>query len=178
MNKINIFWIIRNHVNSLKDDGETSLSRGDIYLHFVFPLVISFFICFYFNVMPSSVVGIMVNFGSITTALLMSAAVMVYDQKSKIIEKKEIETIEDKKATYNKNIALYKELCQNICFAIFTSILIVILTVALSFYEKGMESVFYHGLFITISFLCYALFISTMITFLMILKRFGIILDN
>ena len=178
MNKINIFWIIVNHVNSLKDEGEASLSREDIFLHFVLPLIISFFVCFFSNVMPSSVVGIMVNFGSITTALLMSAAVMVYDQKSKIIEKKETETIEDKKATYSKSIYLYKELCQNICFAIFTSILIVILTVILSFYNDAKVGVFYHDLFITMSFLCYALFISTMITFLMILKRFGIILDN
>ncbi|OQP24091.1 hypothetical protein B2H99_16920, partial [Morganella morganii] len=88
----------------------------------------SLLICLFFKVMPTSVVGILVNFGSITTALLMSAVVMVYDQKSKIIEKKEKEIIEDKKETYSKNIELYNELCQNICFAILTSIMIVILS--------------------------------------------------
>jgi len=120
----------------------------------------------------------MVNFGSITTALLMSAVVMVYDQKSKIIERRDNEIVEDKIKTYNKNIALYKELCQNICFAILTSIMIVILSAILSFYEIKITSFIYTIFFISISFFCYTLFISTMITFLMILKRFSIILDN
>ncbi|WP_162893631.1 hypothetical protein [Klebsiella variicola] len=70
-------------VSSLKIDGETSLSRMDICLHFIFPLVAAFITCYFFKVMPTPVVGIMVNFGSITTALLMSAVVMVYDQKAK-----------------------------------------------------------------------------------------------
>ncbi len=178
MNKINIYWLIKNHVASLKENGATSLSKVDIWLHFIFPFIVSFFICFFFKVMPASVIGIMVNFGSITTALLMSAVVMVYDQKSKIIEKREKETVEDKKKTYYKNIELYRELCQNICFAILTSIVIVILSVILSFYDTKTATCIYTGFFITISFLCYAFFISTMITFLMILKRFSIILDN
>ncbi|MES4052058.1 hypothetical protein AADL23_15230, partial [Escherichia coli] len=79
MNKINIYWLITNHISSLKDDGSTHLSRSDLFLHFILPLVASGLICIFFKVMPSSVVGIMVNFGSITTALLMSAVVMVYD---------------------------------------------------------------------------------------------------
>lgn len=81
MNKINIYWLIKNHIASLKEDGATSLSKPDLWLHFIFPLIASFFVCLFFKVMPTSVVGIMVNFGSITTALLMSAVVMVYDQK-------------------------------------------------------------------------------------------------
>lgn len=178
MNKINIYWLITNHISSLKDDGSTHLSRSDLFLHFILPLVASGLICTFFKVMPSSVVGIMVNFGSITTALLMSAVVMVYDQKSKIIEKKEKEKIADKITTYSKNIALYKELCQNICFAILTSILIVILSAILSFYDTKLIAGFGYYFFLTCSFFCYALFISTMITFLMILKRFSIVLDN
>ncbi|MGE1966822.1 hypothetical protein ACME8X_26810 (plasmid) [Klebsiella pneumoniae] len=129
-------------------------------------------------------VGIMVNFGSITTALLMSAVVMVYDQKSKIIEKREREkekgenSVEDKIKTYTKNISLYKELCRNICFAILTSIIIVILSAILSFYDTSIKGFIYMSFFTLLSFFCYAFFISTMITFLMILKRFSIILDN
>lgn len=178
MNKINIFGLIKNHIASLKEDGATSLSKTDIGLHFIFPLIASVLVCLFFKVMPTSVVGIMVNFGSITTALLMSAVVMVYDQKSKIIEKRDKETVIDKKTTFTKNIALYKELCQNICFAILTSIIIVILSAILSFYDVKITTSIYIGFFIIVSFLCYALFISTMITFLMILKRFSIILDN
>lgn len=184
MNKINIYWLIRNHVSSLKSDGQTSLSKMDMSLHFIFPLIASFIVCYFFKVMPSTVVGIMVNFGSITTALLMSAVVMVYDQKSKIIEKrdKEVEKgtgrVDDKIRTYTQNILLYKELCRNICFAILTSIIIVIFSVVLSFYEPLIKSPIYVSFFITLSFFCYAFFISTMITFLMILKRFSIILDN
>lgn len=178
MNKINVFWLIKNHISSLKDDGSTKLSFIDLTLHFLFPIAASGLVCFFFKVMPSSVVGIMVNFGSITTALLMSAVVMVYDQKSKIIEKKDKETVADKITTYSKNIALYKELCQNICFAILTSIIIVIFSAILSFYDSKNPSAINFYFFITFSFICYALFISTMITFLMILKRFSIILDN
>ena len=184
MNKINIYWLIRNHVSSLKIDGETSLSRMDICLHFIFPLVAAFITCYFFKVMPTPVVGIMVNFGSLTKALLMRDVVMVYDQKSKIIEKREREkekgenSVEDKIKTYTKNISLYKELCRNICFAILTSIIIVILSAILSFYDTSIKGFIYMSFFTLLSFFCYAFFISTMITFLMILKRFSIILDN
>ncbi|PWF89885.1 hypothetical protein DD549_21685 [Shewanella algae] len=108
----------------------------------------------------------------------MSAVVMVYDQKSKIIDKKDNETIADKITSYSKYINLYKELCHNICFAILTSILIVILSAVISFYDSKINTGFSYYFFITCSFFCYSLFISTMITFLMILKRFSIILDN
>lgn len=184
MNKINIYWLIKNHVSSLKSDGQTTLSLTDIFLHFIFPLIASLIVCIFFKVMPTSVVGIMVNFGSITTALLMSAVVMVYDQKSKIIEMRDKEVakgnsgVDDKIKTYAKNILLYKELCRNICFAILTSIIIVIMSAILSFYDPLIKGSIYTWFFTTLSFLCYAFFISTMITFLMILKRFSIILDN
>ncbi len=106
MNKINIYWLIKNHIASLKEDGATSLSKPDLWLHFIFPLIASFFVCLFFKVMPTSVVGIMVNFGSITTALLMSAVVMVYDQKSKIIDKRDRETVIDKIKTFTKKHSL------------------------------------------------------------------------
>lgn len=184
MNKINIFLLIKNHISSLKNDGDASLSTMDICLHFILPMITSLLICFFFKVMPASVVGIMVNFGSITTALLMSAVVMVYDQKSKIIELREKEKekpsggVDDKIKTYTKNISLYKELCRNICFAILTSIIVVMFSAILSFCDYSEKGFFYVSFFTAISFFCYSFFISTMITFLMILKRFSIILDN
>ncbi|WP_368937638.1 hypothetical protein [Proteus terrae] len=178
MNKINIFFLIKNHISSFKNEDSDSLSKPDIFFHLIFPIIASGTICFLFKVMPSSVVGIMVNFGAITTALLMSAVVMVYDQKSKLIDKKDNETIADKITSYLKHINLYKELCHNICYAILTSILIVILSAVISFYDSKINTGFSYYFFITCSFFCYSLFISTMITFLMILKRFSIILDN
>ncbi|ECU3839108.1 hypothetical protein D0223_22990, partial [Salmonella enterica subsp. enterica serovar Give] len=114
MNKINIFFLIKNHISSFKNEDSDSLSKSDIFFHLIFPIIASGTICFLFKVMPSSVVGIMVNFGAITTALLMSAVVMVYDQKSKLIDKKDNETIADKITSYLKYINLYKELCHNI----------------------------------------------------------------
>jgi hypothetical protein len=178
MNKINIFFLIKNHISSFKHEDSDDLSKPDMFTHFIFPMIISGITCFLFKVMPSSVVGIMVNFGAITTALLMSAVVMVYDQKSKIIDKKDKETVVDKITSYTKNISLYKELCHNICFAILTSILIVILSAIIAFYDPKINTGFSYYFFITCSFFCYSFFISTMITFLMILKRFSIILDN
>ncbi|RAZ13947.1 hypothetical protein DP201_24875, partial [Enterobacter hormaechei subsp. xiangfangensis] len=100
MNKINIFFLIKNHISSFKNEVSDSLSKSDIFFHLIFPIIASGTICFLFKVMPSSVVGIMVNFGAITTALLMSAVVMVYDQKSKLIDKKDNETIADKITSY------------------------------------------------------------------------------
>lgn len=178
MNKINVLWLISNHIQSLRDD-DNKLSCGDIILHLITPIVLSSAACYLFKVMPSQVIGIMVNFGAITTALLMSAVIMVYDQKSKLIEKKNNETVSDKITSYSKSIVLYKDLCKNICFAILTSIMIVTLSAILSFYNPtSMSSGFPFYLFITTSFLCYFLFILTMITFLMILKRFSTILEN
>lgn len=175
MNKINFCRIITNHINSFTSNGEAKAPLQDIIFHLIIPIVAAIIITGINGVIPNSVVGVLVNFGAITTALLMSAVVMVYDQKTKLVEKKEKETIQDKIKTLNKNISIYNELCNNICFAILTSILTVITALVLSFYTNTTE---YKWFFCIITIFCYISFISTIVTFFMILKRFGIILNN
>lgn len=179
MNKINFIGIIKDHFFTLKDDGCSKLSKSDVFTHLLLPAIVSFIICYIAGIMKPSVISILVNFGAITTALLMSAVIMVYDQKSKIKEKDEKEEDVSKKELNKTRITLYTELCKNTCYAILTSIVIVVLSVALSFFDEksvtGDEKIY---IFYFITFLCYYLFISTIITFLMIIKRFSVVLDT
>ncbi len=178
MNKINFIGIIRSHFSTLKDDGDSKFSKPDICTHVLFPAAVSLVICYTSGIMKPGVTSILVNFGAITTALLMSAVIMVYDQKSKIKEKNADEKDNSKKVLNNTRIRLYTELCHNTCYAILTSIAIVVLSVALSFFdEKAVTTDAKIYVFYFLSFLCYFLFISTIITFLMIIKRFSVVLD-
>lgn len=195
MNKFNFLRIIKNHFCTLCDQSGNYL-LGDWIFHLVLPIIISLAICFFDGPMATSIAGVLVNFGAITTALLMSAVLMVYDQKQKVKEKiikleQEISTPSNSDGSGNSDVlrdhlsdleidrALYGQLCSNISYAILSSAIVVIFSVAISFFTSpvipfSIKAWVYYGL----SALCYFVFISTIITFLMIIKRFSAVLEG
>lgn len=191
MNKINFIHIIRGHFGTLKDQ-KGNLIWGDIIVHMLLPIIVAELICYYDGPMQPQTASILVNFGAITTALLMSAIVMIYDQKQKI--KARLVNLQKETQSGYRNVAsryaesepqlqielcLYDQLCKNISYAILSSIMIVILSVAISFFTKPLVP--YSVKIITLyslSFFCYIFFISTVITFLMIIKRFSSIVGD
>ncbi|CAM7448928.1 TPA: hypothetical protein MNL20_002918 [Klebsiella pneumoniae] len=183
MNKINILQVILKHYKTMSD-GKGNTLMDDIIVHFVIPLAISLFLCLTYGVMKPSIASVFVNFGAITTALLMSAVIMIYDQKQKTIFKiSDIE--ENKKPTTNIptleiNKKVYDQLCHNVSYAILTSVILVISSVVISFLpEKDIFTKLYFSIpAYLLSYVAYSAFFTTVITFLMVIKRFSNILDN
>ncbi len=63
----------------------------------------------------------LVNFGAIFTALLLSVLVLIYDQESKLESKKGVDPL------YESKKKLLSQLYYNICFSILSSIVLVAL---------------------------------------------------
>jgi len=184
MNKINVWQVLLKHYKTMSDQRGGSL-RQDIFIHFWFPAMIAVIICFFYGTMKTSIAAIFVNFGAITTALLMSAVIMIYDQKQKTAFK--INDIrENNKSTTNlpsleTNKTVYEQLCHNVAYAILTSVVLVISSVIISFFPddmKSLENLYFAIPSYLLSFIAYTAFFTTVITFLMVIKRFSTILDN
>ncbi|MBF0691485.1 hypothetical protein IR150_08285 [Providencia alcalifaciens] len=185
MNKINFLSIIKLHFQTLVDQ-KGKWIYSDIIFHLIMPIVVGLLICIFDGTMTTQIAAIFVNFGAITTALLMSAVVMIYGQKQKVKEKIKESKNNEKNSDKNEDLIilemdniLYRQLCHNISYAILGSALIVLLSVAISFFTTNIEIMSYKLFFLYIlSFFCYAIFISTIITFFMIIKRFSAVIDD
>ncbi|ELN05499.1 phage membrane protein [Salmonella enterica subsp. enterica serovar Enteritidis str. 635290-58] len=82
MNKINVLGVIIKHYKTMSDQRGTML-MSDITVHFIVPLSLSFVLCWTYGIMKPAIASVFVNFGAITTALLMSAVIMIYEQNKK-----------------------------------------------------------------------------------------------
>lgn len=184
MNKINIWQVLAKHYKTLSNQRGRALKQ-DIFIHFFLPAIIAMIICFVYGIMKASIATIFVNFGAITTALLMSAVIMIYNQKQKNSNKIADIRENDKPATnltaLETNKIVYEQLCHNVAYAILTSVILVIASVIISFFPDDIKSL--AKLYVAIpayvlSFIAYVAFFTTVITFLMVIKRFSTILDN
>lgn len=184
MNKINIWQVLLKHYKTMSDQRGVTL-RQDIFIHFWLPAIISFIVCYFYGTMRPSIAAIFVNFGAITTALLMSAVIMIYDQKQKtvfkITEIREGNTSTTNLPALETNKIVYDQLCHNVAYAILTSVILVITSVMISFFPDDITSLrklhFSIPVYV-LSYIAYAAFFTTVITFLMVIKRFSSILDN
>lgn len=126
-NKINILCIVKAHFNTLKNTGCKNMSKVDCFTFIVFPVLLSIVsACNNFN-LNKDLDSLLVNFGAIFTALLLSVIVLIYDQENRTLEK-----VRDNSdvvgAVTNNKLLLLKELYHNISFAILCSLVLVVLT--------------------------------------------------
>lgn len=191
MSKINVSIVVVKHYKTLSDQSGRILI-ADIVTHVILPVLISLVVCYFYGELSQSLASVFVNFGAITTALLMSAVIMIFDQKQKIqskikdIDKKIKDGVGDvdsgaDKITLATNKTLYEQLCHNISYAILSSVVLVVCSVVVSFFPTSgpVTSLFLFKFFYYVmSFLAYVSFISTVVTFLMVIKRFSSILDH
>lgn len=126
-NKINILCIVKAHFNTLKNTGCKNMSKVDCFTFIVFPVLLSIVsACNNFN-LNKDLDSLLVNFGAIFTALLLSVIVLIYDQENRTLEKVRGNSDVVGAVTNNK-LLLLKELYHNISFAILCSLVLVVLT--------------------------------------------------
>lgn len=118
--KINIKEIISGHIDTLKDS-EGTLINGDRRTFIYFPISFSVILAIFGFNLNSELSSLLVNFGSIITALLLSVLVLVYDQKNKLKNNNE------ESLTSSEKHALLDELYYNISFSILCAISLVVL---------------------------------------------------
>ncbi|MDD5459005.1 MAG: hypothetical protein PHF37_06410 [Phycisphaerae bacterium] len=117
--KINVIGIIIGHIVTLKNTDD-KISIADCATFFGIPLAISMLSLFFGYGLSSGVYSLLVNFGSIFTALLLSVLVLVYEQESKIEVGKGLDPL------YKAKKELLNQLYYNISYSIILSIVLVI----------------------------------------------------
>lgn len=117
--KLNVAEIIRGHFATLRTT-EGLRSRFDIFSFTIIPLLITGALWLAHYDLTSELRSLLVNFGAIFTALLLSVLVLVYDQERKCGE------IESTNALARQRKKLLHDLYYNISFSIICAIALVI----------------------------------------------------
>ena len=135
--KVNIFAIVSGHfVRLSKANGQFSISDFATFI-FIPVLFAALSIVFQFN-LNKDIVSLLVNFGAIFTALLLSVLVLVYDQESKIDDKaKEADrNKEPRDIFYSAKKDLLGYLYVNISYSIVCSLFLI----AISFLNSVLDT--------------------------------------
>ena len=176
--KVNVFGIIKGHFATLRD-AEGHRTFSDTATFIVIPALAAFAAFYFGYCFDKGLIDLLVNFGSIFTALLLSVLVLVYDQKGKCINNEPV--------SIQQSIArrVLDELFYNISFSIVCSVALVVLSLIVAFIGDSKAQV-QIGEFV-VSAVGFGKLISAMIMFvvitiilnvLMIVKRMHIILTR
>jgi hypothetical protein len=118
--KVNVTDILLGHIATLSDPAGNR-SIGDYVTFFLVPILVAGLGLLAGYNLNKDVSSMLVNFGAIFTALLLSVLVLVYDQESKLEADKALDPL------YSAKKALFGQLYYNICFSILSSIVLVAL---------------------------------------------------
>jgi len=123
--KIDVFPIVKAHFDTLRDYSTGKYSWVDIIVFTIIPILTAIsFVYFKFSFV-SEVSSLLINFGAIFTALLLSVLVMIYDQKMKLIDAND-KSEGGLDEAMQLRLNLVSQLYVNICFAVLVSILVVV----------------------------------------------------
>lgn len=120
--KLNVCEIISGHIATLRDSSTNKLSIADVFTFFVIPILFSILSIICFFDLTNDLISLLVNFGAIFTALLLSVLVLVYDQSSKLTERNQLSPV----AFFDVKKLLLKQLYYNICYSIILSVNLVV----------------------------------------------------
>lgn len=151
--KINVLSIFEGHCRSLRNS-DGSFSIWDFLTFLILPVLLGLVAAFVFSKVTDNTISLLVNFGSILTALLLSVLILVFDQENKINEhfekylifKEELgsnPSLSESAAysyIFNKNLdenyeikkTILNELYSNISFSIIVSLFLVLICLAYS----------------------------------------------
>lgn len=128
--KINIWSIVIGHLTTLRDSSSEKVSLLDYFTFYGIPVLIAVLFSVFGIKVTADANSLLVNFGAIFTALLLSVLVLVYDQGEKL---RGVKTDN----TQSHNIELKKNLLEqlyfNICYAIVVAVALVFLCLVYTF---------------------------------------------
>lgn len=172
--KINIWSIVTGHINTLNDASSGKVSLVDYFTFYGIPLAIALLLSFLGIKVTGAANSLLVNFGAIFTALLLSVLVLVYDQGEKL---RNVNSNSN-----NHNIELKKNLLEqlyfNICYAIVASVALVFSCLIYTFLPSDALQVSFSELVIGIDLKLYLfsplimmVVMNLLLTILMVVKR-------
>ncbi|EMJ9775481.1 hypothetical protein RGO69_002282 [Morganella morganii] len=180
--KINIFYLIKGHINTLRLADTGKISICDIITFFVLPAIISYSIVIIGFRVNKDLISILVNFSAIITALLLSVLVLVYEQGNKLKDK----TPEKRSPLDEVKEKLLDAIYYNICYSILSGALLIALCFIISLTYSKFDFFLYESVFGFLVFikkyivipLIIFLFIHLMLNIIMIVKRMHVLLTK
>ncbi len=181
--KINVFGIISGHWKTLEHNGTKKVSKSDIFTFLLFPLFLAILTVVFEFKYTTDLTSLLVNFGAIFTALLLSVLVLVYDQSTKLEEKSD----ERKKAdvSYSTKRTILDQLYFNICYSITASVTLVVACFIESICRGKVETVTLGSMSFGVDVNTYFatplvtfVTVNLILTILMIVKRMHALLTN
>jgi hypothetical protein len=190
--KINIYDIISGHISTLKKPDSDSLNKIDIITFYGIPLLFSIFGILKDFDLDKDLTSLLVNFGSIFTALLLSVLVLIYDQENKLDDKRSMIEKANKANNKFEEIPFYEEKKQILSELYFTICYCVIGSMALVFVAAINSVIKTDEVTIAIKFLsfkfdfntdvftplCVYIAINLILTIVMIVKRMHVLLTT
>lgn len=177
LDKINIYQIAKDHIDTLKNYDTDKYSIEDFVLFFLFPFIISAILICVHSKLTDTFINLLVVSLSIFAALLFNLLILLYD----IIKK---EQPKDKEEGQKENIKLkmifLKQIYANISFCIFIAMIAIILLIVSSVNITNTQSFSLNATKIgdVLAFFIYALLFLFILTLLMVLKRVHILLSK
>lgn len=172
--KINIWSIVTGHINTLNDASSGKVSLVDYFTFYGVPLGVAFVLSLLGITVTSDANSLLVNFGAIFTALLLSVLVLVYDQGEKL---RDVNS-ESKKHHIELKKKLLEQLYFNICYAIVASVVLVFFCLIYTFLPSDALKISTSKLIIDVDLKLYLfsplimmLVINLLLTILMVVKR-------
>lgn len=178
-NKISILNIIKDHINTLKNNRTGKLSYLDIILFFLLPCVVSSLLIYTGISLNDALANALITSLSIFSALLFNLLLLVYDISDKKLNLPETND-EFEKIQRSKIRNLLQEIYINISFSILVSITTV--TTLLIYFVKISNCIFFSINICSFQWLLalviYYLIIQFALNLIMILKRIYILLSK
>lgn len=173
-NRINICDIVIGHFRTLRQTSNNKIGITEFLVFIVIPIAFSIAIVF-IPLNSKDIISLLVNLGSIFSALLLSVLVLVFDQEQKLEERREIAEEKGKAIDplFDIKKSVLEELYYNISYSIFCSIILV--SLCLVYTSLKYVSVL-HG-YILKPLIVFIL-INLLLNILMILKRMHTLLVN
>lgn len=136
--KINVFGVVKGHINTLIDQSTGERSKVDLIVFFALPLLLGIASAVFGFPWRQGHADLLITAGSLLTGLLLSLLVLVYDQHSKLVGIKPADLAESAWADRVIRKEVLRQLYFNISYATIASLTLVILAFALySLAEKS-----------------------------------------
>jgi F0F1-type ATP synthase assembly protein I len=170
--KINVVRIIADHVATFKDYGQTKTSSWDVFLFFVFPLIVGFILILLGVRLSANLVSLFITVFSVFAGLLFNLQILMFDIVGKASNIKSLPPSLQTSRSIHRRIDALEHVSRNISFEILLSLIsVILLPVSTLFLDKISTIVF--------SFLVFYLVILFTLTLLMVLKRIhGLLSDE
>lgn len=169
--KVNLTIICRHHLRTLINTGEERVSRSQVFLFFVAPIIASALILYFFSTLDDRFIEILITAMSILTGLLFNLIVLLYDIINKTNDDfQKLELLGNKLDAGKKKIRIdfLRHIFSNISFGILLAL------VSIPFLVVGLS----HNKYLKLSadFVALSLLLMFFLLMMMILKRVHILL--